>query len=530
MTRDRSGFGVGGGKGVSGGCVALIAVAMIAGCSLQPVYERPAAPVSGTYPIGDAYKSSTTGSGGATLPAVDIGWRDFLTDPRLQRLVEIALANNRDLRVAALNVAQTQAQYRIQRAALFPQIGGFVNSPNSPSSLRTPASLSSTGRATVTHDYSVGLSAAWEIDFFGRVQSLSDQALQQYFATAQARKAFEILLVSEIADQYLTMLAFDEFIAVTKGTLETAQASYNLALLQFQTGTGTELSVAQAQTVVEQANANYSVQVRGRAQAENALVLLLGQPLPADLPPSVMLDSQSILADIPAGLPSDLLTRRPDIMQAEAILRGANANIGAARAAFFPTISLTGNLGTASSALSGLFKAGSLAWSFLPSLTLPIFEAGQLQANLDVATVQKDISIAQYEKAIQTAFREVADGLAARGTYDDELAALVRYTEAQQRSLDLSELRYKNGVDNYLAVLTAQTALYNAQLTTVNTRLARLTSLVDLYRSLGGGWVEHTGDSPRPAEDVGSIASPSPSPWRLLETGELGRTVRANSR
>ena len=188
-------------------------------------------------------------------------------------------------------------------------------------------------------------------------------------------------------------------------------------------------------------------------------MLLLGQPLPADLPPAVALDSQSILADIPAGLPSDLLTRRPDIMQAEATLRGANANIGAARAAFFPTISLTGALGSASSALGGLFKAGSLAWSFLPSITMPIFQGGQLQASLDVATLQKDINIAQYEKAIQTAFREVADGLAARGTYDDELAALVRYTEAQQRSLDLSELRFKNGVDNYLAVLTAQTAL-----------------------------------------------------------------------
>jgi multidrug efflux system outer membrane protein len=299
--------------------------------------------------------------------------------------------------------------------------------------------------------------------------------------------------------------------------------------VQFQTGTGTELSVAQAQTVVEQANSNYSVQVRGRAQAENALVLLVGQPLPADLPPVVALDSQSILADIPAGLPSDLLTRRPDIMQAEALLRGANANIGAARAAFFPTISLTGALGSASSALGGLFKAGSLAWSFLPSITLPIFEGGQLQANLDVATLQKDINVAQYEKAIQAAFREVADGLAARGTYDDELAALVRYTEAQQRSLDLSELRFKNGVDNYLAVLTAQTALYNAQLTTVNTRLARLTSLVDLYRALGGGWIGHTGDASRPAEDIGSVGSPSPSPWKLLETGELGRTVRANS-
>jgi multidrug efflux system outer membrane protein len=507
--------------------VALMgAVALIAGCSLQPVYERPAAPVAATYPTGDAYKAPTGGSDGATPPAVDIGWRDFLTDPRLQRLVEIALANNRDLRVAALNVAQTQAQYRIQRAALFPQIGGFANS--SPS--RTPGSLSTTGAATVRHEYQVGLSAAWEIDFFGRLRSLSDQALQQYFATAQARKAVEILLVSEIADQYLTLLADDELLAVTQRTLETAEASYKLTLLQFQTGTGTELSVRQAETVVEQAKANHAAQIRGRAQSENALVLLLGQPLPADLPPPASLNTQTILADIPAGLPSDLLTRRPDIMQAEATLRGANANIGAARAAFFPTISLTGNLGTASSALSGLFKAGSLAWSFLPSLTLPIFEGGQLQANLDVATVQKDINVAQYEKAIQTAFREAADGLAARGTYDDEVASLERFTNAEQRSLDLSDMRFRNGVDNYLNVLTAQTALYSAEQTLVAARMARLTNLVDLYRSLGGGWIEHTGDVPRPAEDVGSIASPSPSPWSLLETGELGRTVKANSR
>jgi multidrug efflux system outer membrane protein len=526
MNRDTSVIRFGGDQAVRRSGVALIAVAaLIAGCSLQPVYQRPAAPVAATYPTGDAYKSPTGGLGNAAPPAVDLGWRDFLTDPRLQRLVEIGLTNNRDLRVAALNVAQTQAQYRIQRAALFPQISGFADS----SSSRTPASLSTTGRATVTHDYSVGVSASWEIDFFGRLQSLSDQALQQFFASAQARKAVDILLVSEIADQYLTLLADDELLAVTQRTLDSAQASYQLTLLQFQTGTGSELSVRESETVVEQAKANYAAQLRGRAQAENALVLLLGQPLPADLPPPAPLDAQTILADIPAGLPSDLLARRPDIMQAEATLRGANANIGAARAAFFPTISLTGNLGTASSALSGLFKAGSLAWSFLPSLTLPIFEGGQLQASLDVATVQKDINVAQYEKTIQTAFREVADGLAARGTYDDQVASLERLTAAQQGRLDLSDMRFRNGVDPYLTVLTAQTDLYNAQQTLVAARMARLTNLVDLYRSLGGGWIEHTGDAPRPAEDIGSIASPSPSPWSLLGTGELGRTVKANS-
>src|ERR1700747_2479026 len=234
---------------------------VLAGCSLQPVYERPAAPVAAKYPEGAAYKPTPDT---ATAAAVDIGWRNFLTDPRLQRLIEIALANNRDLRVAALNIAQAQAQYRIQRSNIFPQVSAGA------SEIAQRAPLASTRQNVTTHEYSVGLSSSWELDFFGRLQSLNDQALQQYFATAQARKATQILLVSQVADQYLTLLADDELLAVTQRTLETAQASYKLALLQFQTGTGTELSVRQAETVVEQAKANYAAQVRSRAQAENA--------------------------------------------------------------------------------------------------------------------------------------------------------------------------------------------------------------------------------------------------------------------
>lgn len=466
-------------------------VLFLAGCSLQPVYERPAVPVAGEFPTGAAYKATPAGGS----PAGDIGWRDFLADPRLQRLVEFALQNNRDLRVAVLNVAQVQAQYRIQRAALYPQVGGFADA----SRTRTPGTLSSTGRPTIIQGYSVGLSAAWEIDFFGRLQSLSDAALQQYLATAYARQAAEILLVSQVADQYLTMLALNEQLAVTRQTLETAQTSYKIVKLQFDTGTGTELSLRQSETVVEQANANYAAQVRARAQAENGLVLLIGQPLPVDLPPPLPMSEQKVLADIPPGLPSDLLTRRPDILQAEALLRSENANIGAARAAFFPRISLTGSLGTASATLGGLFGEGSLAWAFLPSITVPIFEGGALRANLDVSQIRKDIGIAQYEKAIQTAFREVADGLAARGTFDEQLASLERYAAAQRRRLELADFRYRNGADTYLNVLTAQTDFYNAQLALVATRLQRLTNLVDLYRSLGGGWIEHTGDEPRPA-------------------------------
>jgi len=475
--------------------VPALLTAFATGCSLQPVYERPAAPVANTFPSGAAYKSSPAQAATA-LPAADTGWRDFLRDARLQRLVEIALAHNRDLRVAMLNVEQSRALSRIQRAALFPQVGGFADASRS----HTPAGVASGGKASTSQSYEVGVSLSWEIDFFGRLKSLNDAALQQYFATAYARQAAEILLVSQVADQYLTLLAFDEQLKVTQQTAATARASYDIVKLQFDTGTGTELALRQAQTVVELAQANYAAQVRGRAQAENALVLLIGEALPADLPPPVRLGAQAILADIPEELPSDLLTRRPDILQAESVLRAENANIGAARAAFFPSINLTGTLGSASASLAGLFAGGASIWSLIPAITIPIFNAGALSASLDVAYVQKDIGIAQYEKAIQTAFREVSDGLAARGTFDDQLAATERYASAQQRTLELSDFRYRNGVDNYLTVLTAQTGYYNAQLSVVATRLQRLTNLVDLYRELGGGWIEKTGDTPRPVD------------------------------
>jgi multidrug efflux system outer membrane protein len=466
---------------------------LLTGCtSLQPVYERPQAPVAAAYPTGPAYKEVS-----GTTPATEIGWREFLQDPRLQRIVELALANNRDLRVAALNIAQSEAQHRITRSSIFPQVSADATS----AAQRAPA-VGRGGPNVTTHEHSIGLSASWTLDFFGRLRSLSDQAQQQYFASAQAAKATYILLVSQVVDQYLTMLAADELRAVTQRTLEAAQKSYDLALAQLEAGTGTELSVRQAQTVVEQARANHAAQVRARAQAENALMLLVGAPLPADLPQGLAFNSQAFLADIPAGLPSDLLTRRPDIMEAEANLRAAYANIGAARAAFFPAINLTASLGTASAALSGLFGAGSLAWAFIPSITQPIFEGGKLRANLDLAQLQKESSVAQYEKAIQVAFREVADGLAARGTYDEQIAALERYVAAAQTYLELSELRFKTGVDSYLNVLTAQTNLYSAQQALVSARLARLTNLVDLYQALGGGWIEHAGDAPRPAEDL----------------------------
>jgi len=465
---------------------------VVAACSLQPVYKQPAAPVAAGYPTGPAYREVS----GTTTSAADIGWRDLLVDERLQGLVEIALKNNRDLRIAALNVAQFEAQYRIQRSNLFPTLNAVAASTVSGS--RAP------GHNVTTHLYSTDIGTAWTLDFFGRLQSLKDQALQQYFATAQAGKATQILLVAQVADQYLTMLAADELLAVTRRTLEAARQSYDLARLQFDAGTGTELSMRQAETVVEQAKASYAAQLRSRAQAENALVVLIGEALPGNLPPGQPFNAQRLLADIPAGLPSELMERRPDIIEAEANLRAQYANIGAARAAFFPEISLTAAFGVQSAALDKLFNSRSRVWSFEPSITQPIFEGGALKASLDAAKIQKETAVAQYEKAIQTAFREVSDGLAARGTYDEQITALEREVGAQQASLEIAELRFRSGVDSYLNVLTAQTNLYTAQQTLVSARLARLTNLVDLYRALGGGWIERTGDAARPAEGLAS--------------------------
>ncbi|WP_175914647.1 efflux transporter outer membrane subunit [Burkholderia metallica] len=493
---------------------AALAVALFAaGCTMAPHYKRPDAPVAQAYPAGGVYATQPGAAGARSAngqAAIAIGWREFFVDPRLQRLIEIALNNNRDLRVSVLNIEAARAQYQITRAGLFPTLDATGTGNRE----RLPNALTVAPGRNITTTYNVGLSASWELDLFGRVQSLKDQALAQYLSTAYARQASEISLVSQVADQYLTLLSTDDLLKITENTLKTAQDSYNLTKLQFDNGTGSELELRQAQTVVETALANQQAQARARAQALNALVLLIGEPLPDDLPPGMPLDAQNLLADVPAGLPSDLLTRRPDVMQAEQTLLAANANIGAARAAFFPKISLTAAFGTASPTLGGLFKAGTAAWSFAPNIALPIFEGGSNIANLDLAHVQKRIEIANYEKAIQSAFREVSDGLAARGTYDQQIAALERNEHAQQRRFDLSNLRYKNGVDSYLSVLTAQTDLYSAQQSLISARLARWTNLVDLYRALGGGWIERAGEAPRAPDapvDYDKAAAPAPA-------------------
>ncbi|KVZ81767.1 multidrug transporter, partial [Burkholderia ubonensis] len=349
---------------------AAAAVALFAaGCTMAPHYTRPDAPVAQAFPSGGVYATQPAAAAGARSAngqaATDIGWREFFVDPRLQRLIEIALTNNRDLRVAVLNIAAARAQYQITRADLFPKLDAVGTGDRQ----RLPNALTAVPGRNITTTYNVGLQASWELDLFGRLQSLKDQALAKYLATAQARKASEIALVAQVADQYLTVLSTDDLLKVTENTLKSAQASYDLTKLRFDNGTGSELDLRQAQTIVETALANQQAQARARAQAVNALVLLIGQPLPDDLPPGLPLDTQNFLTDIPAGLSSDLLTRRPDIMEAEQNLLAANANIGAARAAFFPRISLTGAFGTASPTLGGLFKAGTAAWSFAPQIT-----------------------------------------------------------------------------------------------------------------------------------------------------------------
>ena len=476
----------------------------LAGCTFVARYQRPAAPVAAAYPTGPAYRTAVAGApaAGTTaasahgLPAPQIGWMDFFHDARLNALIAVALANNRDLRVSALHVQEAAAQYRITRAALLPQIDAAASQSRS----HLPKDMAPLGR-TNSNAYSVDLGAsAWELDFWGRIRSLKQQALAQYLATAQARKAAEISLIAQLADQYLAVRAYDEELEVTRETLSSAEASFKLAQLQFNVGTGSELTLREAEGVAEQARADLASETRLRAQARNALVLLIGAPLPSGLPAALPLRQQDLLTDIPAGLPSDLLTRRPDIIEAEQALRAANANIGAARAAFFPRITLTGEAGTESLTLAGLFQAGSANWSFAPQISLPIFSGGANRANLDLAHLEKNQAIAQYQKAIQTAFSEVSDGLAARGTYDDQIAALQDYVASQQRRLDLSQLLYKNGAASYLTVLTAQTDLYSAQQSLISAHMQRLSNLVDLYRDLGGGWIEHTGDAPRPAD------------------------------
>jgi multidrug efflux system outer membrane protein len=460
---------------------------LLAGCSLAPRYQRPAAPV--------AQEWSAAAGAAAGPAATDLGWRDVFGDPRLQALVALALENNRDLRVAALNVELTRAQYRIERAERLPAVDASASATRQ----HQGADVSPTGRDRTTTSYTVGLGVtAFELDLFGRVRSLSDAALEQYLATEEARRSAHLSLVAEVATQYLAARALDDQVALARQTLETVESSLVLTRRRYEAGQTSELDVRTAEAQVQTARFDLSSAQLQRARAEHALVLLVGQPLPADLPAPEPLDAQAFLAELPPGLPSEVLLRRPDILAAEHALRSANAFVGAARAAFFPSISLTAFGGTSSAELSGLFGSGSGLWSFTPRIDLPLFRGGALRASLDAAQVRTSIQVAQYERAIQGAFREVADALVARAALDEQLEAQRARVQAEQRRYELSDLRYRKGVDSYLGVLTAQRDLFAAQQLLIQSRLARLANLVDLYRALGGGWRERSAAASSP--------------------------------
>ena len=457
--------------------LAAAAAAMIAGCSLTPQLVRPEAPVAPEFPPHAAAPAE------ANRAAVDIGWREFFPDARLQVLIASALENNRDLRTAALRIEEARAQYNVQSADLLPNVNAGVSGSRS----RTPGGVSATGRPLIANVYQVGLSlASFELDFFGRVRSLNEAALASYLATEEAQRAAQISLVAETAKAYLSELGAGEQLVLAQRTLEGREQGYKLAKQRFDVGASSALDLRLNETLVQSARVSVLQLQRQRAQARNALTLLVGRPL-GDLPEGSDVSSQNVVTAIPAGLPSDLLTNRPDIRAAESRLVAANANIGAARAAFFPRISLTAALGTASTALSGLFDAGSMSWSFTPQLALPIFDAGRNRGNLDLAVVRRDLAVTDYERTIQTAFREAADALVARGTLEEQVEAQRLVREAQADRLNLADQRFRAGVASTLDVLDAQRELFTAEQSLVQTRLQRLTNAVDVYRTLGGG-------------------------------------------
>ena len=460
--------------------VLTLVIGLLAGCSLAPEYTRPESPVPADWPTGAAYTDTLAATGAPAVPEME--WREFFTDERLQKLIDMALANNRDLRLAALNVEKVRALYGIQRAELFPVVGAAGGMAKE----RIPADLSSSGKSRIAEEDSVSLGiTSWEIDFFGRVRSLKDQALQEYLATEQARRGARISLVSEVANVYLALAADRETLKLAQSTLETQRDAYVLIQRRCEVGLADELDLRQAQTQVDAARGNVARYTQLVAQDRNALNLLVGSTMPDDFLPSD-LNSINPPRDISPGLSSEGLLNRPDIVAAEHRLKGAYAYIGAARAAFFPRITLTTSVGTASSELSGLFGSGSATWSFVPRITMPIFDA-RTWAALRVSKAEQQIVLTQYERAIQIAFREVADTLAARGTLKDQLKAQESLVDAVSETYRLSSKRYSAGIDSYLSVLDAQRSLYGAKQSLISLRLARYANLVALYKALGGG-------------------------------------------
>ncbi|WP_029914028.1 efflux transporter outer membrane subunit [Caulobacter sp. UNC358MFTsu5.1] len=455
----------------------LLAASALSACTLAPKTVRPALAVDNAWPIAAANTGSTTS-------AADLAWRDVFIDPRLQGVIDLALTNNRDLRVAVLNIEQSRAQYRIQRAALVPAVDATGTATKGQSS--SAQVIAGGDRSVEVYTANLGVSS-WEIDLFGRVRSLSNAALQNYLAVQETSRSVQVSLIAQTASAWLNLAADEDLLALSQETLRTRQETMGLIQRRFEAGAISQLEVSQAQTLIEAARSDVATAIALVEQDKNALRLVVGADVPNDLLPAGGLVTAQILRDLPAGVPSDVLTRRPDVLAAEHQLAAANANIGAARAAFFPSISLTGSAGVASNSLDSLFDSGNGAWTFVPRINLPIFAGGANVANLDSAKAGRDIAVANYEKSVQTAFREVSDGLAVQSTITERVGSQERLVAAANDTVRLSQARYGAGIDSSLSVLDAQRTLYTSQKTLIVARLARETNLATLYKALGGG-------------------------------------------
>jgi multidrug efflux system outer membrane protein len=461
--------------------VALAAAWALSACmQLAPTYERPAAPVAERFPSlpGERVPAVADTGPATTAAAAELPWTDFFREPRLRRLIEIALENNRDLRVAVLNIEAARAQAGLRQADRLPTVNAAVTGSRQPGANGSIASTYTAGFAV----------SAFELDLFGRVRSLTDAALAQLAASEQARRAAHIALVASVANLHYALAGDEELLALTRRTLATREESLRLMRLRFDNGAASELDLRLAESLAEAARLAAAQQERQRAQDRNALELAIGQPLPADLPPAAAWNPD-LLADVPAGLPSEVLLQRPDVRQAEEQLRAANASIGAARAAFWPRIALTASVGTASSHLSDLFSNGT-AWAFMPQMLMPIFDAGRNRSNLQLSQAQRDIAVAQYERAVQAAFRDVADALAGRATLGEQLRAARGIAEAESARYRLVGLRVQHGASNSLDRLDAERSLFTAQQQLVQAQAALLQNRITAYRALGGGWVQ----------------------------------------
>ncbi len=456
----------------------LVFMLLLAGCkSMAPSHEIPALPVAQEFPA----NGGTVDAAGET--AASLGWQDYFADEQLRTLIARSLEHNRDLRMAVLRVEEVRALYGIQRADLYPGLDAAGIYGRS----RIPADLSMTGRPLIASEYQAGLGISnWEIDFWGRIRSLKDAALETFLAGDAARRAATLSLISQVADSYFVLHELDERIVIARKTIESREESLRIFKRRFEVGSTSKLDLSQVETLLSQAQTLEYQLLQARASQLNALTVLVGGEVGIE-PASYGFDDDRMLRSIRVGLPSDMLIERPDIMAAEHLLKSANANIGAARAAFFPRVTLTGFLGSASTDLDGLFDSGSRAWRFAPSISLPIFDSGRNRANLSLAEVRRDQAVASYEKTIQFAFREVADALAAKQWLMKQIASQQQTLDSQSERARLAKLRYDSGATSYFEVLDAQRDLLTVEQQLVQMRRALLSSQVDLYVALGGG-------------------------------------------